>query len=290
MDDAQDGIAVRDGVHDHPDRDEVIDLVEGLLLQDHLPVNGIEVLAAAVDIVMDMLLVQALGKLGDDQANAFLPLLALHADEMDDAVVAFGIDILEGQVLQLLLEGIDTEAVRQGRIDIQRFPGDGNAAVLRLEAEGPHIVQTVGQFDQNDPDIPGHGEDHLPEGFRLGFLPVGEIQLVQLGDAVHEIGDLLAELRADRIQGDALAILDGIVQEARGDRRGIDHEIGEDGGDEPGMAEIRLTGLAELAGVGFVREFPGLLHEKIAVAGVVLLDPVQHLVQGHCLIGCESHG
>ena len=290
MDDAQDGIAVRDRIHDDPDGNQVIDLIKRFLLKDHFPINGIEMFAAAVNIIVNMLLIQALGKLTDNQTDMFLPLLSLHTDQMDDPVVAFGIDILEGEILQLLLDRVYTEAVGQGSIDIQRFPGDGNAAVLRLEAEGPHIVQTVGQFDQNDPDIPGHGEDHLPEGLRLGFLPVGEIQLVQLGDAVHEIGDLLAELRADRIQGDALAILDGIVQEARGDRRGIDHEIGEDGGDEPGMAEIRLTGLAELAGVGFVREFPGLLHEKIAVAGVVLLDPVQHLVQGHCLIGCESHG
>ena len=60
MDNTQDCIAVRNGIHDDADGDQVIDLVKGLLLKHHLAIDGIEVLAAAVDVVADMLLVQPL--------------------------------------------------------------------------------------------------------------------------------------------------------------------------------------------------------------------------------------
>ena len=60
MDNAQYGIAVRDGIHDDSDGNQVIDLVKGLLLDDHLAVNGIEMLAATIDVVADMLLIQPL--------------------------------------------------------------------------------------------------------------------------------------------------------------------------------------------------------------------------------------
>ena len=290
MDDAQDGIAVRDGIHDDADGDEVVDLVELLLLEDHFAVNRIEMLAAAVDGIADALLVQALGQLVDDEADVFLPLLALHADEVDDAVIGLGIDILEGEVLELLLDGIDAEAVGQGRVNIQRFPGDGGAALLRLMTEGAHVVEAVRQLDEHDADVLGHGEDHLAERLGLGFLPVGEVHFIQLGDAVHEIRDLFAELRADGIEGDIGAVLDGIVKEARGNGGWVDHELGEDGGDEGRVGEIRLTGLAELTFVRFFGELPGFFHEHVAVAGMIFADAAQHLVQGHCFVGCESHG
>ena len=208
---------------------------------------------------------------------------------MDDAVVGFRIDILEGQVLELLLDGVDAEAVGQGRIDIQRFPGDGGAALLRLMTEGAHVVQAVRQLDEHDADVLGHGQDHLAEGFGLGFLPVGEVHFIQLGDAVHQVRDFPAELLADGIEGDIGAVLDRVVKEARGDGGRVDHELGEDGGDEGRVGEIRLTGLAELAFMRLFGELPGFFHELVAVAGMVFADPAQHLVQGHCFVGSKSH-
>ena len=55
------------------------------------------------------------------------------------------------------------------------------------------------------------------------------------------------------------------------------------------MGEIRLTGFAELTFMGLFSKLPGFFHEFIAVAGMVLLYPVEHLIQRHCLIRCESH-
>ena len=288
MDNTEDGIAVRNGVHDNPDGDQVVDLVKGFLLQDHLPVDGIEMLAAAVNVVADMLLVQPLGKLIDDQTDAFLPFLALHADQVNDAVVSFRINVLQGKVFQLLLDGIDAQAVRQGSIDIQCFPGNGYPAVFRLETERAHVVQAVRQLDQHDPDIPGHGQDHFPEGFSLGFLPVGEVQFVQLGNAVHKVRNLITELCTECFEGDAFAVFNGIMKKPRSNRRGIDHQFSQNGCHQAGVGEISLTGLAELAFMGLFGKLPGFFHELIAIAGVILPYTPEHLVQGHCLIGCKS--
>ena len=58
------------------------------------------------------------------------------------------------------------------------------------------IVQPVGQLDDDDPDVLGHGHQHFPQVLRLLLLPGGVGDLAQLGDAVHQQGHLLAELLA----------------------------------------------------------------------------------------------
>ena len=290
VDNAEHGVAVGNGIHDDADGHQVVNLVEGLLLEHHLPVNGIEVLGPAVDIIVDMLLVQPLGQFVDDQANALLPLGPLLADQVDDPLVAFRIDILEGKIFQLLLDGVNAEAVRQRRVDIQGFPGDCYAAVFRLETEGAHVVQAVRQLDQHDADIPGHGKDHLAQGFGLGLLPVGKVQFIQLGDAVHQVGDFLAEFRPDGFQRDAFAVFHRIVQEAGRNRGRVDHEIRQDGRDKAGVRKIRLPGLADLPVVGLFSKMPRPFDKFVAVPGVILLYPVQHLVQRHGFVGCEGHG
>ena len=285
----QHGVAVGNGVHDDADGHQVIDLVKGLLLQHHLPVNGIEVLGPAVDIVVDMLLVQPFGQLVDHQADAFLAFGPLLAHQVDDPLVAFRIDVLEGKVLQLLLYSVNAEAVRQRGIDIQRFPGNRQAAVFGLEAEGPHVVQPVGQLDQHDADVPGHGQDHLAQGFGLGLLAVGKVQPVQFGYAVHQVGNLFAEFRADGFQGDAFTVLHGVVEQARGNGRRVDHQVGEDRCDDARVGKVRLAGFADLAFMGFFRKLPRLFHQLVSFARVIFPDAVEHLFQVHGLILCECH-
>ena len=39
-----------------------------------------------------------------------------------------------------------------------------------LKPQGPHVVQPVGEFDQDHPDVRGHGEDHFPDVIGLTLL------------------------------------------------------------------------------------------------------------------------
>ena len=289
MDNSEHGVAVRHRIHDDPDGDQVINLVKGLMLKDHLPVDRIEMLGPAVDVKMNMLLVQLRAQLIDHLADVLLPFGPLHPDQMDNVVVSVRIQVLQAQILEILLQRINAQPVRKRGIDVQRFPRDGLLAVRRLIAEGIHIVKPVRQLDQHDPDVPAHGEDHFPDAFRLRLLPVGEVQLVQLGHAVHQLSHLVIELSAQRVQRDAFAVLHRIMQEARRDGGRIDHEVRQDGRDETGVRKIRLPGFPDLTCVGFFRKLPRMFHQFVAVARVIFLYPVQHLVQRHSFVGCKSH-
>ena len=63
----------------------------------------------------------------------------------------------------------------------------------RQVAERAHVVGAVGELDQDDADVARHREEHLAEVLGLLLLARGEVDLADLGDAVDQAGDLLAE-------------------------------------------------------------------------------------------------
>ncbi len=63
------------------------------------------------------------------------------------------IDKGKGQVFEFGSKAITADRARQGRIDFERFAGDALALFRRHEMQGAHIVQPVGQLDQQDADI-----------------------------------------------------------------------------------------------------------------------------------------
>jgi hypothetical protein len=73
-------------------------------------------------------------------------------------------------------------------------------------------VQAVGQLDQDDAHVARHGQQHLAEGLGLAFLAGVELQLVQLGQPVHQLGHRRAEALDQLGLGDA-AVLHGVVQQ-----------------------------------------------------------------------------
>ena len=114
----------------------------------------------------------------------------------------------------------------------------------RQEAHGAHVVQPVGQLDHQHPRVAGHRDDHLADGLGLGG--VAELDLVQLGHAVDQVRDLLAELGAQLVQR-VVGVLDGVVQQ-RGDQRGGVHaQLGQDRRHGQRVGDVRVAGLALLA-------------------------------------------
>ena len=61
----------------------------------------------------------------------------------------------------------------------------------------------------------------------LRFLAALELDLVELGDAVDDLGDVLAELLRDLLLGDR-RVLDDVVQDRPDDRVRIEVQLGED--------------------------------------------------------------
>jgi hypothetical protein len=118
----------------------------------------------------------------------------------------------EAEVFQLPLDLLDPEAVGQRGVDVEGLLGDGPLAGHGHDRDGAHVVQAVGQFDEQHPPVVGHGDEHLADGGGLlGLLGV-ELQAVELGDAVDDRGDLVAELLGQPLGRDP-GVLDGVVQQ-----------------------------------------------------------------------------
>jgi hypothetical protein len=62
-------------------------------------------------------------------------------------------------------------------------------------------VLAVGQLDQHDAQIARHGHQHLAEVFGLRLLIGGELHLVELGQAIDQLGDFLAEFFGQLVLG-----------------------------------------------------------------------------------------
>jgi hypothetical protein len=84
--------------------------------------------------------------------------------------------------------------VRQRSVDVLRLAGDGLLAVGLQVLQGAHVVQPVGQLDEHHAHIGNHGQQHLAHVFGLAVFAVGKLDLVDLGDALDDVGHLLAKL------------------------------------------------------------------------------------------------
>ena len=213
VDDAEHVVAVGHGVDDDAEREEVEHLVHRLILRVHLAVDAVGMLHAAVDLeIRDVLLLQARLNLRLHAVHKGLVLGLLGRERAGDLVVADGVQILEGQILKLPLDALHTEAVGDGRVNFHRFERLLPLLFRRLVLHGAHVVRAVGQFDENDADVLGHGHEHLAQVLHLLFFLAGVLHARQLGDALDQIRDRGGELLGDLgIRGGG--VLDAVVHE-----------------------------------------------------------------------------
>jgi hypothetical protein len=104
--------------------------------------------------------------------------------------------------------------VRERGEYLERLAGLLLLRLLVERPEGAHVVETVGQLDQDHPDVGGHRHHHLAVVLGLALVAALERDLGQLGDAVDELGDLVAEPLPDLVEAGA-GVLDRVVQQGR---------------------------------------------------------------------------
>jgi hypothetical protein len=150
-----------------------------------------------------------------------LALLALLVDQALDLRVLARVQRLEREVLELPLQRVDAEAVRDRGEDLEGLLRLVDLLVLRHRADRPHVVQAVGELDEDDPDVRGHRHDHLAVVLGLRLVARLERDAGELRDAVDEAGDLLAELGADLVER-RRRVLDGVVQQRGDERLGVE--------------------------------------------------------------------
>ena len=153
-----------------------------------------------------------------------LALGALVGDHRLDLRVLPRVERLEREVLELPLERVDPEPVRERRVHLERLARLLRLRLLALVLDRPHVVQAVGELDEDDAHVLRHRDDHLPVVLGLGLLAALERDPRQLRDAVDELRDLVAERGANLLEIGA-RVLDDVVQERGGDRLLVEMQL-----------------------------------------------------------------
>ena len=168
--------------------------------------------------------VERLAHLRDER----LALAALLRDLLRERLVLVRLEMLEREVLELPPHLRHTEAVRERRVEVARLLRDAPPLLRRQVVERPHVVQPVGELDDDDARILRDRQQQLAIVLDLPLLRrAADGSLRDLGQAVDDLGDLLAELALDVGDGDRRVLDDVVDQPARdGDR--VELQLGED--------------------------------------------------------------
>ena len=264
----QGAIALLDAVDDDPDRQQIVDLLDRAAGTLHLAMDAVEVLGAPLDPGVDpqdqKLLTDGLHRLDGGLLAAGLVLKDLGLQ----VGVLVGLGVAEREVLQLALELPHAQARGDGCKDLQGFLGDPGLLVRAQRPQGAHVVQAVGQLDQDDPQIASHGQEDLAQVLGLGrFLGEGLGGIPgltrgdrgQLGDPVHQHGDLFSEVFA-KILERGPGVLHDVMQEGGGQGGGIQTIGGQDVSHLDRMEDVGLSRSPELPFVPSLGHLEGPVH------------------------------
>ncbi len=208
-----------------------------------------QVLRAAGDVGGHAHVVHPLAHVDEHPLEVLLALGRPGRHHLLDLGVALRVQRGEGQVLQLPADLLDPEAVGQRRVDVEGLLGGAPLLPLGHDGQGPHVVQPVGQLDQQDAPVVGHGDEHLADGGRLLRLLGVELEPVQLGHPVDDPGHPLAEGLLNRLERQP-GVLHRVVQEGGGHGLLVEAELGHDRRHGHRVRDVGLTRAPELPLVG----------------------------------------
>ena len=198
-----------------------------------------------------------LQRVGDAADELLLVALGTAHRGLDDTVAA-RIQRAEAEILELGLDRVHAEPVRDRRVDVERLARNRAALRERHGAQRAHVVRAVGELDHDHADVAHHREQHLAEALGLRLLAALELDLVELADAVDELGHFLAEPPVDLLL-ERRRVLDHVVEDRRDQRLRIEPQVREQVGDRDGMRDVGLAGAATLALVSLEGEVVGIL-------------------------------
>jgi len=224
---------------------DVHDFIERLLLAAHLLVDAVQVLLAAHHLALQPFALEA----GLQRfENAVEQLLAVAPGVTHGAVNqhrAHRVHGLEAEIFKLGAQAVHAQTVGDWRVDLQGFLGDASAFFRRQCAEGAHVVQAVGQLDQNHADVAGHRQRHFLEVFGLRFGLGLEGHLGQLADPVHQLGDGIAELLDQCVLRNA-GVFNHVMQHGGHQALMVHVHVGKDVGYRKRVGNVGLAAAAGL--------------------------------------------
>ena len=100
--------------------------------------------------------------------------------------IGIRLKIFKRQIFQFPLKAPNAQTIGQGRENIHGFLGNSALFFRSQMLQSSHIVQAIGQFHHNHPNVLGHRQKHSPEIFRLLLFFTREIKLRKLRDPFHQ--------------------------------------------------------------------------------------------------------
>ena len=112
-----------------------------------------------------------------------------------DRRIGLGLELLEGEQLHLAHVFVHAHALGERGVDIHRLARDALALLGALdEVQRAHVVQPVGQLDQQHAQILAHREQELAQILRRALVLGHLLDLGELGHAIDQPRDLGAEI------------------------------------------------------------------------------------------------
>ena len=275
VDDAECFITIGDFRYDDTHREEVVDTVNVHIMALELLVKSEGVLDATMDIEGRYTL---LFQFTPEDLDGFVDVVAfgtgaLLKESLGDGVV-LRFEIFEREVFELHFDLVYAEAIGDWREDVHSFAGD-TFSFFRWEiVQCTHVMEPVGEFDDDDTDVGRHGEEHLTEVLKeVLFALTMKSDLGKLGDAVDDVGDFRTETLLYLREGDS-RVFGYIMQESCRDSAGIHADASEDLGgaeamDDIGFARASLLFLVGISSDGIgIRDEPPVLVGERSLAGL----------------------
>ena len=268
MHQTQHSVAVLDAVHDDPHRHQVKDLIQRLMLKFHFLVYAVKVFGTTVNVVVDIDVLQGIVDPFHHVVDGVFPLILALAHLLRQVVIGLWLQEFQRDILQLHLDGVHTQTSSQRRVDVQRLPALFDDLVVGHVVDGPQIVKPVGKLDDQDPDVLGHCQKHLPQVLRLPFLFALKFQGGQLGDAVYQHGHVFPEIY-DQFFFRVGSIFDDVMKKSRHDGFFVHSQISQDLRHRHGVDQIRFPRFSQLTAVHFLRHIVGVSDQVDIVIGII---------------------
>jgi hypothetical protein len=205
VDHAERAVAVFDAVDLDAERHDVGQLFEADVLFLHLQPDRIRRFFAPGDLGLQAAVGQGLAQRLGDARHDIAILFAQERQAGLNGVAGLGVQFLERQVFEFVLDGVHADAFGQRRINLHRLERHA-AALFRLRhmMQGAHVVQPVRQLHQKHADVFRHRQHQLAEVLGLLGLVGLEFDARQLGHAVDQAADFVAEGGDDVVEAGAI--------------------------------------------------------------------------------------
>ncbi len=209
--------------------------------------------------------------LGAHFSKKILAHLAAAFDGPLDLEKGLGFEKFERKVFQFASDLSHPQAVGDGRIDLERFPGHTLLPLGRQVLERAHVMEAVGELHQHHPNVVHHGEHHLAEVLCLLLLPAHELDAADLCDPIHYARHFRTELAFDGLTRRA-RVLHHVVQHAGGQTHLVQLHLRKDLDDLERMGDEGFTGEALLFGMPDGAEVIGSAQRRQVFPGTISLD------------------